>query len=238
MSISLKPHPYHDGDTLLTGHLGTPEGTPRGLIIIYPTIANITPTVAARASQLAEDGYLVLVADFYGEPVQDAAAAHPMAEALRADVNVYRARIRAALAAGRMLEGAQGLTAAAIGYCMGGQAALELARDGAEIAAAVTYHGLLTTDRPAEPGAITARILVCHGDADPLGPRNQVLAFWEEMDHAGADWHFHAYGKVKHGFTDPNSDKRGNPALLAYDAAADRASWAATTDLFDAIFPR
>ncbi|WP_343612109.1 dienelactone hydrolase family protein [Novosphingobium sp.] len=238
MSISLIPHTYHDGDTVLTGHLGKPEGTPRGLIIIYPNIANMNAAVAARASQLAGDGYLVLVADFYGEPVKDFASSHPMGNALRADVDVYRARIRAALAAGRALEGAEGLTAAVIGYCMGGQAALELAREGGEIAAAVSYHGLLTTNRKAEAGAIKAKILVCHGDADPLATREQVSAFWEEMDQAGADWHFHAYGKVKHGFTDPESDNRGNPAVLGYDAAADRASWAATTDLFDSIFTK
>jgi dienelactone hydrolase len=64
---------------------------------------------------------------------------------------------------------------------------------------------LLGTDIPAEPGAIKAKILVCHGDADPLAPRAAVTTFWEEMDHAGADWHFHSYGKVKHGFTDPEA---------------------------------
>jgi dienelactone hydrolase len=85
-------------------------------------------------------------------------------------------------------------------------------------------------------GRHQGKILVCHGDADPLAPRAAVTTFWEEMDHAGADWHFHSYGKVKHGFTDPESDNRGNPAVLGYDAAADRASWAATTDLLGAIF--
>lgn len=233
---TLTPHTYHDGETVLTGHLGRPAGTPRGLIIVYPNIANMTPSVQARAEQLTAEGFLVLVADFYGQPVADFASSHPMGAALRADVNIYRARVRAALAAGRALDGAEGLTAAAIGYCMGGQAALELAREGGQIAAAVSFHGLLGTDIPAEPGAIKAKVLVCHGDADPLAPRAAVTAFWEEMDHAGADWHFHSYGKVKHGFTDPESDNRGNPAVLGYDAAADRASWAATTDLLGAIF--
>jgi len=233
---SLTPHTYHDGVTVLTAHVGRPAGTPRGLIIVYPNIANMTPSVAARAAELADDGYLVLVADFYGVPVADFVSSHPLGSALRADVDVYRARIRAALAAGKALEGAQGLTAAAIGYCMGGQAALELAREGGDIAAAISFHGLLGTDRPAEPGAVKARLLVCHGDADPLAPRESVLAFWQEMDRAEADWHFHSYAKVKHGFTDPESDGRGIPAV-AYDAAADRASWAATTDLLASLFP-
>jgi dienelactone hydrolase len=61
------------------------------------------------------------------------------------------------------------------------------------------------------------------------------VAFWEEMDAAGAQWHFHAYSGVRHGFTDPGSDARGIPSI-AYDASADRQSWAAMIALFDEVF--
>ena len=66
-------------------------------------------------------------------------------------------------------------------------------------------------------------------------PKDVVTAFWEEMDAAGADWHFHSYSGVKHGFTDPGSDARGL-AAIAYDASADRQSWAAMLSLFDEVF--
>jgi len=85
------------------------------------------------------------------------------------------------------------------------------------------------------PGDIRARILICHGDADPLAPRTAVVAFWDEMDAAGADWHFHSYAGVRHGFTDPDSDARGM-AAVAYDRSADRQSWAALTALLDEIY--
>ena len=62
----------------------------------------------------------------------------------------------------------------AIGYCMGGGAALEAARDGEDLAAIVTFHATLGTQQPAAQGSIKPRILVCHGDADPLVPRDQV----------------------------------------------------------------
>jgi dienelactone hydrolase len=78
-------------------------------------------------------------------------------------------------------------------------------------------------------------VLVLHGDKDPLAPRGHVLAFWDEMDGAGANWHFHAYAGVRHGFTDPGSDARGM-AALGYDASADRQSWAAMLGLFDELF--
>ena len=230
----LEPVAYLDGDNELTGWLARPEDAPRAAILIFPTIANSTPAVERRAEMLASLGYLALIAEFYGEPVTDFAAAGPLAEALRSDVDRYRRRISAAVDALRTLPEAAGLPMAAIGYCMGGQAALEAARSGHALLAAVSFHGILTTDRAAEPGAIRARILVCHGDADPLVPREQVLTFWDEMDAAGGNWHFHAYSGVKHGFTDPGSDVRGLPAI-GYNASADRQSWAAMIGLFNEI---
>lgn len=226
--------PYQDGATALTGHLYLPAGPARAAVLVLPTIANITPSVAAKAQALADAGYVALVADYYGQPVTGIEDAMPLAQALRGDTDAYRGRIAAALAALRAVPSAAGLPALAIGYCLGGQAALELARAGGDVLAVVSYHGLLTTARPAEPGAVKARILVCHGDTDPMAPREHVLAFWQEMDAAGANWHFHSYANVRHGFTDPEADKRGM-AALGYNASADRQSWAATLSLFDEV---
>ena len=228
-----EPFAYHDGATALCGLLLKPEGRPRGGVVIYPTIVNSSPNVVRKAHALAEIGFVVLIADFYGRSVDSFETAGPLAATLRADVEVYRARCRAALAA---LRGEIGdLPMAAVGFCMGGQAALEMVREGAEIVLAASFHGILTTAKPAQAPA-RARVLVCHGDADPLAPREHVLRLWEELDAAGADWHFHAYAGVRHGFTDPASDARGLPAI-AYDASADRQSWAALTALLDELIP-
>jgi len=225
---------YADGTKALTGWLARPAGAPRAAIVIFPTIANSNEAMERRAAMLADRGYLALIADFYGEPVADFAAAGALAQVLRAEVSVYRTRLAAAIATLASRPEAQGLPMAAIGYCMGGQAALEVARAGHDLFAAVSFHGILTTGAPAEPGKVRARILVCHGDADPLVPREQVLDFWQEMDAAGVNWHFHSYSGVKHGFTDPGSDARGMPTI-SYDASADRQSWAAMLGLFDEI---
>jgi len=225
---------YADGAKALTGWLARPAGAPRAAIVIFPTIANSNEAMERRAAMLADRGYLALIADFYGEPVADFAAAGALAQVLRAEVAVYRTRLAAAIAKLASRPEAQGLPMAAIGYCMGGQAALEVARAGHDLFAAVSFHGILTTGAPAEPGKVRARILVCHGDADPLVPREQVLDFWQEMDAASANWHFHSYSGVKHGFTDPGSDARGM-RTISYDASADRQSWAAMLGLFDEI---
>ena len=224
---------YADGDTALTGLLARPEGVPRAAVVVFPTIMNPTPAVLAKAQDLATNGYLAMVADFYGTQPQGMDAARECALAIRETPELYRQRLRASVRALASQEAASGLPLGAIGFCMGGQAVLELAREGAPLFAAVSFHGLLNTELPAEPGAVRTRILICHGDADPLVPRAQVLRFWEEMDHAGADWHFHSYSRVVHGFTNPNPPPNGS--AVAYDPSADRQSWASMYGLFDEV---
>lgn len=226
----LNPVTYADGDVGLTGLVARPSGPARGAVLVFPTIMNPTPAVLAKARALAGAGYLAMIADFYGTNPATMDDARAAALAIRETPQAYRQRLRAGLRALATLPDAQGLPLLCIGFCMGGQAALELARDGAPLDVVASFHGLLNTDMPASPGAVTARILVCHGDVDPMVPRAQVIAFWEEMDHAGADWHFHSYSGVKHGFTNPGPTT--NPAT-AYDASADRQSWAAMLELFD-----
>ena len=230
-----EPLAYADGATVLTGYVVRPAGTPRAVIAVYPTIMNSTPTIEKKARALAAAGYLVVVADFYGEHVADLGQARAKAGNLRSDVDGYRTRILAVLAAVDALPEAAGLPRGAIGFCMGGQAVLELARMDEPLSVVASFHGLLNTDRPAPVGGpVGPRILVCHGDADTLVPRAQVIAFWEEMDAAGADWHFHSYARVDHGFTNP-IPQLGNDAV-AYDPSADRQSWAAMLSLFDEVF--
>jgi dienelactone hydrolase len=225
---------YRDGDTLLTGLLYRPSGEPRAAILVYPTIMNVGGVVLDKAAALAEAGYLAFVADFYGKNPGDFGQSREFAAEIRPTPQDFRRRIRQAVAALVALPGVDGLPLGAIGFCMGGGAVLELAREGAPFEAVVSFHGLLATDLPAEKGKITARILVCHGDADPAVPRSHVTAFWEEMDEAGANWHFHSYGGVKHGFTNPAPP---HSPMVAYDASADRQSWAAMLSLFDEVFP-
>ena len=210
---------YADGATALTGYLARPTGTPRGAVIVFPTIMNQAPNATRRLPMLAEAGYLAFLADFYGREPADRADAFALGTALRADVAA--------------LPEAQGLPLAAIGYCLGGQAVLEAARMNLPLALVASFHGLLTTTAPATD-PIRPRILVCHGDADPLVPREQISAFQAEMDAAGADWHLHVYSGVKHGFTDPEADTHRLPAL-GYNASADRQSWAAMLGLLGEV---
>jgi dienelactone hydrolase len=227
---SLERIEYADSGTSLTGWLARPSGIPRAAIAVFPTIMNVTEAVETKAHLLAEAGFVALIADFYGERPKDFASAGALADELRNDTSVYRDRLIAALAALESV--APGSRQCAIGFCMGGQAVLELAREDADLALVASFHGLLETGKPADR-PIRARILVCHGDADALVPRDHVIRFWEELDAVKANWHFHSYSKVPHGFTNPNPSPL-NGALM-YDASADTHSWAAMMGLLDEV---
>ncbi|WP_305096073.1 dienelactone hydrolase family protein [Croceibacterium aestuarii] len=231
--MSVETIAYQDGVTALTGLVYRPVGTPRAAVAVYPTIMNQVGVVLDKAQALADAGYLAMVADFYGKQPASFEQSREFVGEIRATPEDLRRRIRMGLKALVSVPGAEGLPLLAIGFCLGGRAVLELAREGAPLEAVASFHGLLDTELPAEPSKVTARILVCHGDDDPMVPRSQVMAFWEEMDAAGANWHFHSYSGVKHGFTNPASPP-GNDAV-GYDASADRQSWSAMLELFDEV---
>src|SRR5690606_35322786 len=140
--MELQPLDYIDGDTWLTAQIARPAGPPRAAILVLPTIMNPTAAVEAKAGALAEAGYLALIADFYGRGPASFDEARTLAAAIPPDPRAYRRRLKAALGALATLPEAKGLPLAAIGFCMGGQAALELARDGAPLEAVVSFHGL------------------------------------------------------------------------------------------------
>jgi dienelactone hydrolase len=115
---------------------------------------------------------------------------------------------------------------AAVGFCFGGLTVLTLARTGASLLGVVSIHGSLATPKPAEPGTIRAKVLVCHGALDPHVPMADVTRFAEEMTSAGADWQLIMYGGAVHGFTHEHAVPGAVPGV-AYDARADQRSFLA-----------
>jgi dienelactone hydrolase len=121
------------------------------------------------------------------------------------------------------------------GFCFGGLAVLALARAGVSLAGAVSIHGSLATGRPATPGSVKARLLVCHGALDPHVPFDHVSAFADEMNQAGADWQLIMYGGAMHGFTHRHAAPGATPGV-AYDPRADARSFAATRAFLTEVF--
>jgi dienelactone hydrolase len=202
----------------------------RPALLMAPNWLGVTDKAIERARLLAGDRYVVFVADLYGQGTRpaDSGAAAALANPLRENAVEQRARIRAAheamLAAASKRDLIDGRRAA-IGFCFGGGNVLELARDGADLAAAVSIHGDLKTAQPANKGAIKAKLLVTHGASDPVAPKADRDAFESEMDAAGAKWQMLVFSGVLHAYTDQGSDV---PGVAAWDEPATRQTYALT----------
>ena len=224
VAIETRMVSYRELDTPLTGLLCRGEPGP-GLLLV-PGGAGLDDHARDQAGRYAALGYTVFACDMYGAGVLgDRERMMESLTAMRDDPDVLLRRTRAGLAALAESSGHDGRFAA-VGFCFGGLAVLTLARAGEDLAAAVSIHGALATSRPAAPGAVRARLLACHGAADPHVPLADVTAFAEEMNHAGADWQLIMYGGAQHGFTHSRAVPGETPGV-AYDPAADARSFAA-----------
>lgn len=190
-----------------------------------------------QARRLAREGYVGFALDMYGEGrhAETAEEAQTLMEQVTADPAVVQARFNAAreiLVQDPHVDPEQ---VGAIGYCFGGAVVLDMARAGADLDAVATFHGLLSTETPAQPAQVRPHILVLTGGADPFVPAEQVEAFRQEMTAAGANFEIVTYPNAMHAFTNPNAADHGMPQL-AYDAEADRQSWQAMLEMFRQVF--
>jgi dienelactone hydrolase len=230
---------YQDGDITLRGFLAYDDKKTgkRPGILVMPEAFGLGAHAKERAERLAALGYVALAGDPYGNglEVNDLQEAIKHVGALREDPAKFRQRGRVALDKLASLPQVDPNRLAAIGYCMGGTFALELARDGAPLKGIVSFHGGLETQRPAASGQIKAKLLVCTGADDPFVPVAQVNALADELTKAGANWQIISYGGTVHSFTNPDAGKVGMPGI-AYNQAADERSWKAMMAFFDEIF--
>jgi dienelactone hydrolase len=239
MATATRVVTYHDQETALTGVLAWNEAarTPLpGLLLVHGG-AGLDDHAKGQARRYAEHGYLVLACDMFGDGVAgNRERVIACLTGLRDDPDRLVRRAQAGLTALAGCPEADGRFAA-VGFCFGGLTVLTLARAGAGLMGVVSMHGSLATARPAEPGAVKARVLACHGALDPHVPMADVASFAAEMNHAGADWQLIMYGGAMHGFTHEHAVPGAMPGV-AYDEAADRRSFlAARTFLAEALAP-
>ena len=188
----------------LRGYLAFDETatTRRPGVLVFHEGLGLGDFAMARARMIAQLGYVALAADMFGDRRQarNLQEVATLVGGLRNEPQTLRARGRAALATLAGLPQVDAGRLGAIGFCFGGSVVLELARDGADLVAVVSFHGVLTTKAPAVSGKLKARVLVCTGADDPLAPPEHIRAFEEEMSSAGVqDWQVVSYGNTLHG---------------------------------------
>jgi dienelactone hydrolase len=195
---------YLDEQQALEGYLAAPDSA-RDLpgILVVPSWLNVNESICKRADRLAELGYAAFVADLFGAGVRPSPPQSPMTVVgpFLDDRLRFRRRLSAGLKAFQERPECNADRIAAIGYCIGGCGVLELARAGAPLRGVVSLHGILSAPLPAKPHAVGAKVLVLHGDADPVAPAESLVDFQNEMRLAKANWQINIYSDAKHSFT-------------------------------------
>lgn len=226
---------YKFGDQEYRAFVANPEKESAPLVLVVHTWAGRDDFVEKKAIELAEEGYVAMAVDMYGDAKvgtsteENQSLMTPLIE----DRDKLKAIINSAVEAGKKIDGVDSSKVAAIGYCFGGLVVLDLARSGTDISGVVSFHGLLMSSDISTDG-IQAKVLVLHGERDPMVPLSMVDDFQKEMTEAGADWQLHSYGNAYHAFT----NKEANDPNLGtqYNENADKRSWQSMMNFFAEIF--
>lgn len=240
-TIKEEPVTYRDGDVTLRGFVvydDAVKGRRPGVVVVHEWWG-ITKHTRDEARRLAAEGYTAFVADMYGDgkSVDNPTDASGLMKGLMGNPAGMQARFNAALAELRKHPTVDAARIAAVGYCMGGAVALNMARVGADLAGVVAFHASLGTATPAAPGKVKAKVLVLNGADDPLVKPDAIEAFKREMEAAKVDYRFVNYPGAVHAFTNPEATEKGKKfnLPLAYHPEVDRQAKAEATKFLSAV---
>ncbi len=229
-SAESKTVTYKSGDETVSGVLYTPQGKgPFPALIVIHEWWGLNDWVKDQASKLADQGYESLAIDLYRGKVattpdeahqimrgvpEDRAKRdlHAAFEFLAAQSNVKKNRI------------------GAIGWCMGGGYALDLALQEPTLAADVINYGHLATD-PEALKKINAPILGLFGGQDKGITPEDVHKFADSLEKIGKKIDVKIYDDAGHAFENPNN-KQGYREADAADA------WKRTVDFLSSTLKK
>lgn len=249
VSLPLEPHivgqevSYTAGDVTLKGYIAFDENhadKAPGILVIHEWWGH-NDFARERAMKLAEEGYVALAVDMYGDGKQ---AAHPedageFAGAVMGNIEVAEKRFDAAVSQLKANPHVDGDKIAAVGFCFGGSVAMTMANMGKDLDGVAAFHsGVTLPEMPKEGRPVVAKMLICQGADDPFLDPNDVTAFKEGLDKAGVQYQYITYPGAVHAFTNPGADSLGKQfeLPLAYNADADKGSWTELIKFLEGLF--
>jgi len=216
---------YKSGDETVRGIVYTPDGKgPFPALMVIHEWWGLNDWVKEQASKLADQGYVTLAVDLYRGKV---AASPEEAHEIMRGVPEDRAK-RDLTAAFDFLQSQSNVKKTkigAIGWCMGGGYALDVALQEPTLAADVINYGHLATD-PAALKNVNAPILGLFGGQDRGISPDDVHKFEQQMKSLGKKIDVTIYSDAGHAFENPNN-KEGYREKDAADA------WSKTVAFLD-----
>lgn len=183
---------YHLAGRPYVGYLvydDSMKGARPGLLVAHNWLG-VTEETKSKADQMAALGYVVFAADLYGKGIRPNGPeeAGKLAGSFKKDRTMLRAHMQEGLATLVRQPLVDKKKIAALGYCFGGTAAIELARAGADLKGVVSFHGGLDDPKPDDDKRIKAKVLALHGADDPFVPAADLQAFESGLRAAKVDW--------------------------------------------------
>ncbi len=205
-----------DGETI-SGMLYIPDNARNRLpaIVVIPEWWGLNDWVKEQASKLADQGYVTLAVDIYrGRVAQTPEEAHELSRGLPEDRALRD--MRAAVAYLGEHKNVDPKRIGAIGWCMGGGKARELAENEPALKAVAINYGSVPSDE-ADARKIRAQVLGIFGGKDKGIPVDSVRKFEAQMKKLGRPVEVVIYPEAGHAFENPNN-KQGYRADDAADA--------------------
>ena len=166
----------YDADGLqMIGHFAYDEkdSKKRPAVLVFPEAFGLGDHAKKRAERIAAElGYAAMACDLHGEQkvIGEIEQVMALLQPLRTEAAKVRARTVNALNALTARPQVDVSRVAAIGFCFGGTMTYELALTGANIKAAVGFHGGLQVTSPGDAKQIKAKVLALLGADDPSIP--------------------------------------------------------------------
>lgn len=217
---------YNVAGKKFTAHVAMPAQPAKGTIYIIHDWNGLDAYEIGRAEMLAEQGYTAIAIDLFGVDAKLEGRDDYRREtgALYKDRDTFRARIKAAIAAGQTKAGMDG-KAFIMGYCFGGAGVLEAARAGMALDGFISFHGGLSTPDGQNYSHTKGSVLLLHGSADPVSGMQDLASLLDELQAANIPHAAEIFGGARHSFTVAGSRD--------YDATADAGSWDALMRYLD-----
>lgn len=194
-----------------------------------------------RADMIADLGYVAFALDMYGDGknTNHPEGAQKFMMSVTSNMDVAKARFESALEQLKNHPNVDSERIGVVGYCFGGTMAMSMANAGYDLDIVGAFHaGLGLPIMPDSAGVVKAKIFIANGADDPWVSDQQVEDFKMVMDEAEVDYNYISYEGATHAFTNKGADAIGEEhgLPLAYNAAADSASWEQMKILFKEVF--
>ena len=209
---------FPSGDSTAQALLYLPQGAgPHPALIVIHEWWGLNDWIKQEAAGYAAKGYVTLAVDLYrGKVATDPEMAHELSRGLPQDQGVRD--LTAAVAWLQSRKDVKRERIGAVGWCMGGGYALQLAIASTALRAVAINYGSLATDKAAL-GQIHAAVLGNFGGQDRGIPPEAVHAFEAAMQSLGKPVDAKIYPQAGHAFENPNNAAGFRPADAA-DALA------------------